>query len=104
MTKKQMIRTRVTDSDVSLYDLEGPIDSAINHLVQVKQKFPDKQLELSVKSDPYDEWPSIYLYEQREETDAEYARRKAEAKSEAKAAEERQRRMYEKLKKKFGDS
>lgn len=100
MTKKQIIKARVPGGHIDLYKLEGPIDSAIDHLVHLKQKYPDKQLELSVEVNAYDEESSIYLYERREETDGEYETRMAETK----AVEEWQRRVYEDLKKKFGDS
>lgn len=96
--------------ELNMYDtFDGQtIDQIVINLRAIKQNYLDSELTLDVSYGGYDDGYSINLLEERLETDEEYKERLAqEAKSKARVAklkadkEEKDRKEYERLKKKF---
>jgi len=84
--------------DISLYDLEGTVDQAIEYLQDLKAKYPDKDLQLDYYSDPYpDSSPYLKVVHKRQESDEEYNERVEYYKS----IRENRRKQYLALKKEF---
>lgn len=102
MTKK-MINAKVTSGhvDVSIdpYDLEGTLDEAISHLQKMKDMYKDRNVKLVYKEDPWSDYKSFYLYEQRLENDEEYQKRLEKEERHI----EYKREQFERLKKELGE-
>lgn len=67
------------------------------------EQFERFKIELEMEADPYEdrEWPRVYVYGWREETDEEYQTRLDEIERQNALREAREREQYEALKKKF---
>lgn len=99
-SRKKIISVKI--EDISLYDLDGPLDDAIEYLVQVYKRLtethPGCDYTLSVEQDQFDpERQVIGVYTKRQETDEEYSARVDGEKQ----AKEWRRRQYLRLKEEF---
>jgi hypothetical protein len=102
-----MTRKYVTENLGSM-QFDGALDEIVDRLTQLKTQHP-KHRKFRLETEWNYDSSTIYLYAERDETDAEMqVREKAEAKTRLAAAKARQRRderdaaEYERLKKKFG--
>lgn len=103
MGKLKRKRIEVDLISWSFYDLDGRLEDAIAKLEELRLTLGD-DIKIDTGCD-YDGFPLIYFYQTREETDAEYQERvdrynKTKA-TEKKNREERERKEYERLRKKF---
>lgn len=94
---------------VSIYP-ESQVDALIKDLINIKEKYGDTYTNLSVESERdcgcYGDCscsPYYYVWGCRLESDLEYNYRLTEENKRMKEQEERDRKSYEELKKKFGD-
>jgi hypothetical protein len=103
--------TETLNISVSLYDILdcNTPDEVIRVMEEYKQRYQDRKISFGIQSYGYDGGVEVILLETRPETDREYNKRiKAEQKEEErmKAAwaktEEKERKEYERLKKKYG--
>lgn len=97
--KKQIVEYK----DSIQYELEGPIENAIEYLQRKKNYYPDKTLTISWEQGDYEDSDKMYLYlcTMRDETDKEYEARLASVAQSQKNRDEYERRQYEALKAKF---
>ena len=91
---------------VSFDDFEGKLDDVIARLMDWKEDYPFGSLELTV----YDSEPEAHIHYTRLETETERDKRLAVAKksrewsqTHKKNRAEQDRKLYEKLKERFGD-
>lgn len=103
--------TVTLDRSVSLYDILdcNTPDEVIQVMEEYKQRYQGRKINFGVQSYGYDGGVEVVILETRPETDREYDKRiKAEQKEQErmKAAKaksvEKERKEYERLKKKFG--
>ncbi len=109
MTERIRVYEKITDVCISsLLDQSTP-DDVIRKLQHIKQEYVDRDIRFILVSYGYDGAVDLELWGNREENDKEYKARIALAKKTAKANEKtkalketRERKQYERLKKKFG--
>jgi len=94
---RQMV-WREVDS-ISFYDLEGSVDTAIQILQRVQEKYPG--CKLSKQPIPYDDGDYLAVQQERPETDAELKRRLENMDRHAADQEARDRAEFKRLQKKF---
>lgn len=90
---------------ISIYDLEGPVDNIIHQFKKLKEENKNKELIITLETDYVTDERTYAVYYMRDETDTEYAKRKLKEKKQREKnkieKEKRDRKLYEKLKKKF---
>jgi len=104
-------KIKVLVSEISASDFVGEIDSLIEQLEVIEEEglragLTDIRVEHDIHSVLYDdrEYAYLHVYGTRLETDEEMAKRISKAKSEEEARERRDRKEFERLSQKFGQS
>lgn len=90
--------------DTIHYEMEGSIDDAIAYLQRMKERYPNSFISYEDVRAQYDPGPERYgmvLKAMVEETDEQYATRIAHEEKMVAWQEERDRKLYEDLKKKY---
>lgn len=97
--KKQIVEYK----DSIHYELEGPIEDAIEYLQRVKRTNPDKKFTISWEQGDYEDADRMYLYlcTMRDETDEEYEARLTNVAIAQAKRDECDKAQYEMLKAKF---
>lgn len=102
MTKKEI---SVEVSQISLYDMEGDIDSVISHLANAKETYGKLEgitkIHLIKSCHPYSDTEYLSVQGYRIETDKEYEKRMAEEKQYKERQDARDAAEFERLQKKF---
>lgn len=100
-TKKLTITKEVEKFDS--YELDGSLSRAIEYLLNLQEKYNGKKIRIEHVYDDYkeDRFVTFYLYEDREETDEEFAKRIARLEKEQKKAETKERKQLKELKEKY---
>lgn len=98
---RKIVRKRV---DALTSDLDGPIEDAIKYLQELAARYPGAELEYEEVSSPYDHdiRHGLAIYIRRPETDEEIDRRLASENRARLQQEQSERRMYERLREKYG--
>lgn len=98
MSKLEKKRIEARVSYISRYDLEGPIDKVVEHILATQKLYPNSKLRHSYV-DQYDDDPELCIFVEREETDEELKVRQIHEDD----REARERVQYEQLRAKYGD-
>jgi hypothetical protein len=107
VSKKLKIRKRLeakswefrTTLDTS--DFEGLLDDTIKRLVHLREQYAGQAIGLDYEQIPWEDAYTFYLYEEREETDEEYADRVAKEKERRQAIEAQELAEFQRLQEKF---
>lgn len=83
------------------YEFEGPIDTVIAKLYELKARYPGKNIEIVYEGSYYDSDYEYYVIYRREETDEEKALRLKQEERDKSLQLKYNREQYEKLKKMF---
>jgi hypothetical protein len=90
---------------ISIYDIEGSLDTLIKRLETTKKNSEEQNLLISLETDFVTNEQEYVIYYYRDETDKEFNKRKLQKKKQREKdriqKEKHERKIYERLKKKF---
>jgi hypothetical protein len=84
---------------LSLYDLDGPLDKAIERLQALQNLYKGKELKLNLRGEEYGDGKGHAVIYERPENEEEIKKREEEETR----SRERRREQFESLKKEFGN-
>jgi hypothetical protein len=101
MSERKMVRTLVDPYSQDEMFSGETFDDVINRMLRLKEQYKGRDVRYGLDTLDYNDHSELYLFEYREETDAEQGARLAKEQVMKERQEQRERAELERLKKKF---